>query len=263
MSPVLRADDITGGVFRQRDGLIDPLAIMRAFTKGAIERGARILFETKINAIEMDARGVAGIETSRGSLATRAVVNAAGAWARDVARLANIDIPVEPLRRQIVRAVPSGGLPADAPMVIDAATGFHFRPDPQADSPEGVLLAYPDPEETVGFKTDFDPAFIAKIQAHARHRAPALAVADVDATRCRAGLYEMTPDHHAIIGEAASAPGFFLANGFSGHGVMHSPATGRIVAEQILYGRARLLDAAPLRLERFAEGRLLEETAFI
>ena len=87
--------------------------------------------------------------------------------------------------------------------------------------------------------------------------------AEVNPRRCWAGIYEVTPDHHAIIGRAPGVEGLFLANGFSGHGVMHSPATGRIISEMILDEEARLLDAEPLRAERFVEGKLLEETAVL
>jgi sarcosine oxidase, subunit beta len=201
--------------------------------------------------------------TTRGRVSTRAVVNASGAWAASVARLAGLDVPVMPLRRQIVSTSSFDALPELMPMVIDMSNGFHFRRDLRGDAPAGVLMAWPDPEETPGFKTEFDPPFIEKIMSRAVNRAPCLAGAVVELGRCRAGLYEMTPDHHAIIGEAPGLRGLYLANGFSGHGVMHAPATGRIVSELIMYGQARLLDITPLGLERFSEGRLLEETAIL
>jgi sarcosine oxidase subunit beta len=143
-------------------------------------------------------------------------------------------------------------------MVVDMSTGFHFRREGQR-----ILLAWNDPEETQGFKTDFDVAFIEKILMLAARRVPCLAEAEVNPQRAWAGIYEMTPDHHAIIGEAPEVRGLFLANGFSGHGVMHSPATGRLISELILYGETRLLDARPLRPERFSEGDLLTEAAII
>ena len=127
----------------------------------------------------------------------------------------------------------------------------------------GVLLAWPDPEETPGFKTDFDDGFTGKILARAARRVPAFEGLKVDRRLCRAGLYEMTPDHHAIIGEASGTRGLFLANGFSGHGVMHSPATGRAVSDLILEGSSRAIDVTPLGAERFAEGRLIEESAVL
>ena len=263
MVPQLRVDDVTGGSFCQTDGFVDPPGIMRAFTQRAREKGVRLLLEACVTGIDVDQQGVAGVVTTRGRISTRAVVNASGAWAAEVARLAGIDLPVVPLRRQLVSTAPLPELPDGMPMVIDMSDGFHFRPDTQAGSPAGVLLAWPDPDETPGFKTDFDQSFVEKVLRRAAQRVPCLAEAMVEPRRCRAGLYEMTPDHHAIIGEAQGVRGLYFANGFSGHGVMHSPATGRIVSEMILDGQARLLDATPLGAERFKEGRLLEATAVI
>jgi sarcosine oxidase, subunit beta len=263
MIPQLRVTDVVGGSFCQTDGFVDPPAIMRAFMSRAREKGAQLRLSTGVTGIEVDGRGVSGVLTTRGRISTRAVVNASGAWAAEVARLAGVEIPVVPLRRQLVSTAPFPDLPDQMPMVIDMTDGFHFRPDYMAGSPPGVLMAWPDPDETPGFKLDFDPLFTEKVLSRARHRVPCMANVVVERSRCRAGLYEMTPDHHAIIGEAPGLPGLYLANGFSGHGVMHSPATGRIVSEMILDGKARLLDATPLGAERFSEGRLLEETAIL
>jgi sarcosine oxidase subunit beta len=263
MIPQLRVDDVVGGSFCQRDGFVDPPGIMRAFMSRAREKGARLLLDTGVTGIDVDKGGVSGVRTTRGRIATRAVVNASGAWAAEVARLAGVEIPVVPLRRQLVSTKPFAALPDRMPMVIDMSNGFHFRPDYQAGTPAGVLMAWPDADETPGFKTDFDPSFVKKILKHATHRVPCLADVVVEPRRCRAGLYEMTPDHHAIIGEAPGVGGLYLANGFSGHGVMHSPATGRIISEMILDGQARLLDVAPLGAERFAAGRLLTEPVIL
>ena len=120
-----------------------------------------------------------------------------------------------------------------------------------------------DPAETVGFKTEFDPTFVEKILTRAASRVPVLAEAGVNPRRAWAGLYEMTPDHHAIIGPAPNVKGLYFVNGFSGHGVMHSPASGHIAAELILQGQSRLIDAGQLSVERFAQGKLLEETAIL
>jgi sarcosine oxidase subunit beta len=203
-------------------------------------------------------RRISGVMTSRGLVSTRIVVNAAGPWAAEVARMAAVDLPVEPLRRQLVPTEPFEGLPRRFPMVIDMSTGFHFRREGK-----GILLAWNDPDETPGFKTDFDPAFVEKILTRAAARVPSLAEAEVNPRRAWAGLYEMTPDHHAIIGPAPNVEGLYFVNGFSGHGVMHSPASGRISADLILHGRSDLIDASQLSVQRFAEGKLLEETAVL
>jgi sarcosine oxidase subunit beta len=158
----------------------------------------------------------------------------------------------------LVPTEPFPGLPERFPMIIDMTNGFHFRREGL-----GLLLAWNDPDETPGFKTSFDPAFIEKILTRAVHRVPAFEKLEVNPRRAWAGLYEMTPDHHAVLGPVPQVPGFYLANGFSGHGVMHSPATGRIVADLILRGSTELVDPRTLGLARFAEGRLLEETAVL
>jgi sarcosine oxidase subunit beta len=137
------------------------------------------------------------------------------------------------------------------------SNGFHFRPEAR-----GFLLAWNDPEETPGFKTDFDPAFVEKILTRAADRVPCFANLPVNPKRAWAGLYEMTPDHHPVLGES-TVPGFFLANGFSGHGVMHAPATGKILSDLILTGKTDLIDASLLNLSRFVEGKLIHETAVL
>ena len=256
--PQLRDDDILGGTFCPTDGFVDPHSVMMGFMLRARERGARLWLDTAVTGIDVEQGRVTGVQTTRGHVSTNVLVNAAGAWASGVARMAGEELPVEPLRRQLVPTEPFDGLPARFPMVIDMSTGFHFRREGLR-----ILLAWNDPEETPGFKTDFDPSFIEKILTRAAMRVPCLAEAQVNAGRAWAGLYEMTPDHHAIIGRAPAVRGLYFANGFSGHGVMHSPATGRLISELILHGESRLLDVSPLGVERFKEGRLLEETAIL
>ncbi|HEX8891093.1 MAG TPA: FAD-dependent oxidoreductase [Pyrinomonadaceae bacterium] len=256
--PQLYADDIIGGTFCPTDGFVDPHSVMMGFMLNARERGARLWLDTSVTGIEVENNQVTGVQTTRGMVATRAVVNASGAWAAGVARMAGVDLPVVPLRRQLVPTEPFDKLPRRFPMVIDMSTGFHFRREGLR-----ILLAWNDPEETSGFKTEFDPAFIEKILTRAAIRVPCLAEAEVNPRRAWAGLYEMTPDHHAIIGKAPGISGLYFANGFSGHGVMHSPATGRIISDLILHNESRLIDVTPLGVERFAEGRLIEETAVI
>ncbi len=266
--PILNCEDITGGSFGGRDGFINPLAVMRGFTTKALERGARVQFETQVLAIETGGGKVTGIETNKGRIECEKIVLANGAWARQIALTAGIDLPVEPQRRQIVWAKSPKQLPENLPMVIDIGSGFHFRTardfvDSSANSDNReVLFAYPDPDEKTSFATDFDASFIEKVYARARARSPFLFETTPLREKCRAGLYENTPDHHAILGGCAVA-GLYFANGFSGHGVMHSPATGRALAEIILDGKASFLDVLCLGFERFAKGELLHETAFI
>ena len=258
MFPQLRGDDVVGGSFCSTDGFVDPYSAMMGFMTCAADHGATLWKNTAVTGIVRDGRGVSGVETTRGSVVTRKVVNCAGAWAAGVASLAGVKLPVEPLRRMLVPSEPLDEFPHTAPMIIDMSNGFHFRPESR-----GFLLAWNDPEETPGYKTDFDVAFIEKILTRAADRVPCFADLPVNPKRAWAGLYEMTPDHHPILGEVPEVPGFFLANGFSGHGVMHAPATGKILSDLILTGQTDLIDACLLNLARFAEGRMMHETAVL
>jgi sarcosine oxidase, subunit beta len=258
MFPQLRGDDIVGGSFCGTDGFVDPYSAMVGFTTWALDRGAVLWKSAVMTGLLCDGKGIAGVETSRGSVATRRLVNCAGPWASGVAKMAGVDLPVEPLRRMLVPSEPFDEFPHTAPMIIDMSNGFHFRPESR-----GFLLAWNDPEETAGFKTEFDVGFVEKILTRAADRVPCFANLPVNPKRAWAGLYEMTPDHHPILGEAPGTPGFFLANGFSGHGVMHAPATGKILSDLILTGKTELIDASLLDLARFAEGRMIHETAVL
>src|ERR1700694_4792524 len=258
MFPQLRGDDLVGGSFCSTDGFVDPYSAMMGFMTCAADHGATLWKNTAVTGIVRDGRGVSGVETTRGSVVTRKVVNCAGAWAAGVPSLAGVKSPVEPLRRMLVPSEPLDEFPHTAPMIIDMSNGFHFRPESR-----GFLLAWNDPEETPGYKTDFDVAFIEKILTRAADRVPCFADLPVNPKRAWAGLYEMTPDHHPVLGEVPEVPGFFLANGFSGHGVMHAPATGKILSDLILTGKTDLIDASLLNLSRFAEGRTMHETAVL
>jgi len=258
MFPQLRGDDIVGGSFCSSDGFVDPYSVMIGFMAWAADHAARLWKGTQVTGIDREAEGTFTVQTNRGAVSARNVVNAAGPWAKSVAAMAGVDLPVEPLRRMLVPTEPFDQFPHSAPMIIDMSNGFHFRPEAL-----GFLLAWNDPEETPGYKMDFDPAFTEKILVRAADRVPVFENLAVNPKRAWAGLYEMTPDHHPILGEAPGVPGFFLANGFSGHGVMHAPATGKILSDLILTGKCDLVDTSLLGLSRFAEGRMIEETAVL
>jgi sarcosine oxidase, subunit beta len=256
--PQLRSDDIVGGSLCRTDGFVDPESVMSGFMARAIERGAELWRGTQVTGISTANAAVSGVLTSQGSVSTPVVVNAAGPWAAGVAGMAGVDLPVQPLRRMLVLTEPFPGLPERLPMMIDMSTGWHFRQEGL-----GLLMAWAHPNEQPGFRTDFDPAYIEKSLTHAASRVPDFANLAVNPRRCWAGMYEMSPDHHAILGPSPDLRGFYFANGFSGHGVMHSPATGRILADLILQGETSVIDAKDLNVQRFAEGRAIEETAIL
>lgn len=253
MAPMVRTDDIVGGSFCPTDGFVDPYSVMNAFTQMALERGA-----TLVRSAEVTGLREGRVETAAGVFSAPKIVLAAGAWSAAVAELAGARLPIAPLRRMLVPAEPFPGIPERLPMTIDMSSGFHFRPEAR-----GILMAWNDPDETPGFKTNFDPAFIEKILTRAVDRVPAFEALEVNPARAWAGLYDMSPDRHAILGPAPEAPWLYYAVGFSGHGVMHSPATGKIVADLVVKGTTDLIDAEVLSVRRFAEGRSFEETAVL
>lgn len=264
--PILNCEDIVGGSFGARDGFVNPLAIMRGFTQKAKENGAQIELGTQAFSIETENGKICAVKTNKGTVECEKLVLAAGAWVSDLAQTAGIDLPVMPQKRQIVWAKSKKNLPENLPMVIDIGSGFHFRPARDFISPHHkrneVLFAYPDPDEPNSFDTNFDESFIEKVRTIAAKRSLFLYETEVLWEKCRAGLYENTPDHHAILG-GCEIEGLYFACGFSGHGVMHSPATGRALSEIMLDGESRFLDVSDLSFDRFAKGKLLHETAFI
>jgi sarcosine oxidase subunit beta len=261
MFPQMRGEDIVGGSFCSTDGFVDPYSAMIGFMTWASDHGATLWKNATVESIAQR-EGNEGerfeVSTTRGTVATRTVVNCAGPWAAEIAAMVGIHLPVEPLRRMLVPTEPFDQFPHTAPMIIDMSNGFHFRPESR-----GFLLAWNDPEETPGYKTDFDAGFIEKILTRAADRVPVFENLAVNPKRAWAGLYEMTPDHHPILGESPEVPGFFFANGFSGHGVMHAPATGKVLSDLILSGKTDLIEASLLNFSRFAEGRTIHETAVL
>jgi sarcosine oxidase, subunit beta len=258
MVPQVRPEDILGGSFCSTDGFVDPHSVMTGFALRARDHGAKIVCNALVTGIEYNEHGVSAVKFTQGTVATRTVVCAAGAWSAQIGKMAGIDLPVQPLRRMLVPTEPFDKISHASPMTVDMATGFHFRPEGL-----GLLMAWNDPEEKPGFNANFDPAFVEKILTRGVDRFPVLAEAEVNPSRGWAGLYEMTPDHHPILGKVPGVEGFYVATGFSGHGVMHSPATGKIMADLILKGNTGLIDARMLDYARFSEGRSIEETTVL
>lgn len=262
INPALDFSGVVGGAFCPTDGFILPLAILEGYRAGAERRGVRFEYGAEVTGIERAANGrIEAVLSSRGRVAAGAVVNAAGAWARGVAALAAVDLPVTPLRRQVLPTVPTDALPAGMPMSIWTSDGFHLR------ARDGrVLLLWPTPDEPGDPHTvDVDSPWIDEVTAKARSRVPALREVGVDRAAAWAGLYEISPDKHAILGRTPACPNFWLVNGSSGHGVMHAPALGQLLAEMMTSrdGRASALDADLLRPARFEEGSPIEGSSLL
>jgi sarcosine oxidase, subunit beta len=246
-------DGIVGGAFCPTDGFIRPLDILRGYLEASARRGVRVEWGRVLTAVQRDGSGrIQRIDTTRGPIAMEALVNAAGPWAGEVARACGIDLPVVPLRRQVAVTEPCDRMSPSTPMTIFAGDGFHFRVRDGR-----VLLLWPTPGIAgAPFDARVDDDWIDAVRAKARQRVPPLANVEIDRVGSWAGLYEMSPDKHAILGSAPGCPNLFLINGSSGHGVMHAPALGQLLAEIMTGGRATTLDVAPLRPSRFAEGFL-------
>ena len=263
INPALRLDGLTGGTWCPTDGYIRPLGMLAGYLGAAERLGVTVQWATEVTGFERngstaDAK-IAAVHTRDGRLAVGTVVNAAGAWAGPVAAMAGVDLPVTPLRRMLVPTRPCTILPPDTPMTIFAGDGFHFRV-----RDDRILLAFPSPGIAGDpFGIDVDAEWLDQVEAKARARAPALAQVELDRDAAWGGLYEMSPDKHAILGPAPACSNFYLANGSSGHGVMHSPALGQLLAEIILDGSATALDCAPLRPSRFAEGDLMPSSGLL
>ncbi|MFF7985864.1 NAD(P)/FAD-dependent oxidoreductase [Streptomyces sp. NPDC007901] len=244
LSPLISTDGLLAAAYSPDDGHCTPESVVHGYAAAARAHGARVLRHTEVTGIERDGNYVTAVHTTLGRIATDTVVCAAGPWSRAVGAMAGVDLPVQPLRRQIAVTEPVPGLPPTLPMTIDFSTSLYFH----AEGP-GLLLGMSDPDERPGFATDAHDRWIPRLYETMRRRAPALL--DLRRTGGWAGLYENTPDHNALIGEAPSVSRFLYATGFSGHGFLQGPAVGEVIRDLYL-GRAPFLDVRPLSADRFA-----------
>jgi sarcosine oxidase, subunit beta len=260
LNPSVETEGVVGGVFCPTDGFMRPLEILRGYTEAAMRLGVRFRYGVELESIRVNAQGrIDGLKTTEGEVSVGRVVNAAGAWAGVVARMAGVEIPVAPLRRQVAVTKPCELLPEEMPMTIFIDDGFHLRVRDGR-----VLLLWPDvPLTEDAFEANVEDEWVAGVYRRACERVPVLKRAVIDIEKCWAGLYEMSPDKHVILGRAPCVENFYLANGSSGHGVMHSPAIGQLLSEIILDGAAHTLDVHALRPSRFDEGEPNDAPAFL
>jgi sarcosine oxidase subunit beta len=238
-------DGVGGATWGPADGVVDPHLATSAYLQLARARGATTLFRHRINSVAPTSAGwilAAGERT----IQARQVVNAAGGWAGELAALAGLQAPVVHSRRNIYATAPNA-LARTLPMTIDLATGVFVR----SEGPR-LLFGAARPDQTDGYDTSVDWPWMETVLERAVGRFPWLADLPLDRTGCWAGTYENTPDHHGILGEDPSAPGWVNACGFSGHGLMQAPEIGRLAAEQIAEGAITSVDTSALRLDRFA-----------
>ncbi len=249
LAPGLGVEGIIGATFCARDGIADPNGVTMGFARAAQSSGVEICRETEVTAIKTESDRIFEVETNRGIISTRAVINAAGPYARSIGKMAGIDVPVLPYRRHIFITEPISEIKLAVPqtriMVIDFETTFYFHREGA-----GILFGMSDPDEPSSYDTTVSWEFLEKVTQVAVKRLPRLAEAGI--AHAWAGLYEVTPDAMPIIGPAHDLEGFFMITGFSGHGFQHSPAAGRILADIIVQGAPVDFDITPFEFDRFS-----------
>jgi sarcosine oxidase subunit beta len=263
LAPGLDTSGVIGATFCQRDGIADPNGVTMGFAKAAQAAGVAVERDTEVTAIRVTSGCVTAVDTTRGTIDTRVVVNAAGPHARQVGAMAGVDVPVQPYRRHIFiaqendeRRTPNRErgrwiVPDSHVMVIDFESTFYFHREGG-----GVLFGMGDPNEMSTFDTTVQWDFLPQVVEVAVKRLPALA--DASVSHAWAGLYEVTPDAHPIFG-GSPVKGFTICAGFSGHGFMHGPVAGKLMTEYILDGEFSTVDVSMLDLARFEEARLIKE----
>ena len=243
--PGIETKGMLGATFGPEDGLADPSGLTQGYATAAVRAGAEIERQVEVTGVNLQAGRVVGVSTSKGTVTAPVVVNAAGPWAGVLAESAGVHLPLEPIPRQVVVTGPFDGMPDRRTLVIDAETTFYFHREAA-----GVLLGMGGKDEKPSFDTRVDERFIEEeVLPVAVQMFPPLEKAGM--AYSWAGLYEMTPDRHPIVGEAPAVEGFYLANGFSGHGFQHAPIVGKLLAEMIVEGKAHTVDISSLGLERF------------
>lgn len=252
----LHVDDIRLAAFNARDGYVDPSSICQGYIQRARDLGVEFRTRTAVMGLTVEDGRVTGVETAAGTIATGVVVNAAGPYLREIGLMGGIDVPAHPYRRMLFITEKFSLSPNLVPLTIDMDTGFYFRQEG-----EGLMIGLANAAEPSSFDTTLDWDYLPTILEHALHRIPTVENAEIG--KGWAGLYDITPDHHALLGAFPERPNLYLAGGFSGHGVMHAPAAGRVISEMILDGEALALDVSVLAPTRVREGQLLHETNVI
>jgi sarcosine oxidase subunit beta len=249
--PLMHFADALAGTFNAKDGLVDPNSVVMGYISTAQRKGVAALNKVTVTGIRANKGRVTGVETDKGFVAAPVVVDAAGPWAGSVGEMAGVHIPITPIRRQMLTTTRLPDLPADFPFVIDFAQSLYFHREG-----DGLLTGMSNAAEKPGFDQNVDDAFELLHLDAASARLPLLEKAGL--VSHWAGLYEVTPDAHPIFGKTP-VEGFFVVAGFSGHGFMHGPISGKLMAEFLHEGKFKSMDVSMLDLARFDEGRLIRE----
>ncbi len=257
INPYIEHTGIIGGAFCKSDGFISPLKILEGYITAAERLGVKFEYETELKGFKIENGKIITAITNKNNIETEIVINAAGAWAGEIAKLAGANIPVKPLKRQAAVVKRKKLLPEDSPMTIWIDNSFHFRMRDR----NMVMLLPLEPENKELFNTEIENGWLEKIFTIAQERIPILHSCVIDKSDSIAGLYEMSPDEHVLLGLAPELKNFYLANGSSGHGVMHSPAIGQLMAE-LIAGEKPSINIADLNPSRFIEGKPTKSIPF-
>ncbi len=255
IAPPVRTDDVIKATFHKRDGLGDPHEFLQGYFRACKKHGVDIVTEAEVKEISVEHGKVTGVKTPDHAFAAPLVINAAGPYCGKVGEMAGIEVPVQPYRRQIVTTGQLEFIPATMPMVVDVSSGLYCHKESK-----GLLMGWADKDVPPSFDESQDPDYNDTILMKALDRLPQLETAEV--ANSWAGLYESTPDHHAIIGFHDNIEGFFTIGGFSGHGFMHAPGAG-LVAAELIAGKTPSIDISRLAPNRFAKGPVEEEVNVI
>jgi sarcosine oxidase, subunit beta len=255
LSPLIEPAGLLAGAFSPTDGHCTPESVVLGYATAARRRGATLLRGCAALAIETRGDRITAVLTEAGRVVTDTVICTNGAWAREVGEWVGVDLPVTPVRRQIVVTEPIADLPPNLPMTLDFSTSFYFHTEGA-----GLLIGMSDPEEAPGFNLQPSDAWLPRLSDAIERRAPRLL--DAGLSSGWAGLYEMTPDHNALIGEAPDVNRFLYATGFSGHGFLMGPAVGEVLRDLYL-GRTPYVDISPLDARRFSTAEARPELHII
>ena len=249
--PYMQFEDALAGSFNPNDGLVDPNSVVMGYISAAQKLGGKAYTDTEVTGFSLAGGRIESVSTNQGVIETPVVVDAAGPWAGVVGKMAGVDIPITSLRRQMFTTTPLPDLPRDFPFVIDFSQSLYFHREG-----EGLLTGMSNPNETHAFDENVDEKWeLVNLEASLA-RLPMLEKAGL--LSHWAGLYEVTPDAHPFYGKTP-VEGFYVVGGFSGHGFMHGPVSGKLISEIILDGKATTVDVSQLDLARFIEGRLIRE----
>jgi glycine/D-amino acid oxidase-like deaminating enzyme len=255
LCPYISTDGLVAAVYSPTDGHARPGLVVQGYAHAAAQAGVTLATHTSVTGIETAGDRVTVVHTDHRPIACSTVICAAGAWSAQIGDMVGVNLPVRPVRRQLAFTAPLTPPAPRIPFTIDFSSTAYFH-----NSDDGLLFGLADPNQPDGFDTTWTPDWLELFREVVRHRAPALA--DMEIASGWAGLYEVTPDHNALIGRSGELDNFLYATGFSGHGFLQAPAVGEIMRDLYL-DRKPFVDVTPLSADRFRAGAEIRPEAHV